>query len=185
MSPKVRNMLGYEPEEIMGKTPFHLMPREEAERVAPQFRSIVENREHFSDLVNINRHKDGRLIVLETSGVPVFNVNGIFRGYRGIDRDITERRKQESERERLIAELQDALGKVKILSGMLPICASCKNIRDDKGYWSQIEAYIRDHSEAEFSHGICPDCARRIYPDIYREIYPDADRNRSGDHENE
>jgi hypothetical protein len=63
-------------------------------------------------------------------------------------------------------KMQDALSKVKMLSGMLPICACCKNIRDDKGYWKQIEAYIRDHSEAEFSHGICPTCAKKLYPDI-------------------
>ncbi len=67
------------------------------------------------------------------------------------------------EREQLIAELQAALDKVKLLSGFLPICASCKKIRDDNGYWQQIEAYIRDHSEAEFSHGICPDCAKKLY----------------------
>ena len=63
----------------------------------------------------------------------------------------------------IIARLKDALSKVNLLSGFLPICASCKKIRDDKGYWNQIESYIRDRSEAEFSHGICPDCANKIY----------------------
>lgn len=62
-------------------------------------------------------------------------------------------------------EMREALSNVKTLSGMLPICASCKKIRDDKGYWKQIEAYIRDHSEAEFSHGICPECAKKLYAD--------------------
>ena len=70
----------------------------------------------------------------------------------------------ENERERLISELQDALSRVKMLSGMLPICANCKKIRDDKGYWNQIELYIKEHSEAEFSHGICPDCCKKLYP---------------------
>ncbi len=65
-----------------------------------------------------------------------------------------------------VAELQDALANVNQLSGLLPICASCKKIRDDKGYWTQIESYIRDHSEAEFSHGICPECAKKIYGDL-------------------
>jgi hypothetical protein len=63
-------------------------------------------------------------------------------------------------------ELESALQKVKTLSGLLPICASCKKIRDDKGYWNQIEAYIQDHSEAEFSHGLCPDCAKKIYGNL-------------------
>ena len=70
------------------------------------------------------------------------------------------------ERGRLIAELQDALGKVRTLSGLLPICACCKKIRDDKGYWNQIESYIQKHSDAEFSHGICPDCFKALYPEI-------------------
>ncbi len=67
--------------------------------------------------------------------------------------------------------LKKALDEIKILRGILPICANCKKIRDDSGYWNQIEAYIRDHSEAEFSHSICPDCAKKLYPDL--EIYHD------------
>jgi hypothetical protein len=81
--------------------------------------------------------------------------------------DITERKQAEEERERLIGELQEALAKVKTLSGLLPICASCKRIIDDRGYWQQIEAYIRDHSEAEFSHSVCPECAEELYPEVY------------------
>ena len=65
-------------------------------------------------------------------------------------------------------ELQKALSEVKLLSGFLPICASCKKIRDDKGYWSQIETYIQQHSEAEFSHSICPDCVKKLYPKFGR-----------------
>ena len=64
--------------------------------------------------------------------------------------------------------LQKALAKVKTLSGFLPICAHCKKIRDDKGYWNQIEVYIRDHSEADFSHSICPECAKNLYPEFYK-----------------
>ena len=63
-------------------------------------------------------------------------------------------------------KLERALSEVKTLSGMLPICASCKKIRDDKGYWNQIEEYIRDHSEAEFTHSICQECAEKLYPDF-------------------
>lgn len=83
--------------------------------------------------------------------------------------DITLRQMIEEERERLIEELKDALENVKTLKGMLPICASCKRIRDDTGYWNQIEAYVRDHTEAEFSHGICPECAQKIYPKYFPE----------------
>jgi len=80
--------------------------------------------------------------------------------------DVFERKKVETEREKLIRDLRNALSEVKILRGFLPICASCKKIRDDKGYWNQIETYISTHSEAQFSHGLCPDCARKLYPDL-------------------
>ena len=69
-----------------------------------------------------------------------------------------------------VRELEEAMSRIKQLHGLLPICASCKKIRDDKGYWNQIELYIRDHSEAEFSHGICPGCVKELYPDIYEKI---------------
>ena len=82
--------------------------------------------------------------------------------------DITDRKLIEEERAKLIEDLQEAVAEVKTLSGLLPICASCKKIRDDKGYWTQIESYIKDHSEAEFSHGICPECAKKLYPEFYK-----------------
>lgn len=75
----------------------------------------------------------------------------------------------DKEKSVVIAELKKALEEIKTLSGFLPICASCKKIRDDQGYWKQIEVYISEHSEAEFSHGICPECAQKLYPDIYNE----------------
>jgi DNA-binding NtrC family response regulator len=80
-----------------------------------------------------------------------------------------ERKKMEVEREKLVQELKDALAKVKLLSGFLPICCSCKKIRDDQGYWQQIEAYISHHSEAEFSHGLCEECAKKLYPAYYKK----------------
>ncbi len=81
-------------------------------------------------------------------------------------RDIAERQRAQEEHEKLISELQGALSKVKQLSGLLPICASCKKIRDDRGYWNQIEHYLRIHSEAEFSHGLCPQCMETLYPEF-------------------
>ena len=66
-------------------------------------------------------------------------------------------------------ELKEALETVKTLEGFIPICANCKKIRDDEGYWHQVETYIQEHSEAEFSHGICPECTKKLYPDFYEE----------------
>lgn len=77
-----------------------------------------------------------------------------------------QRRVMEEKRELAVRQREEALAQVKILRGFLPICALCKKIRDDRGYWKQIESYIRDHSEAEFSHSICPECAERLYPEF-------------------
>lgn len=83
-----------------------------------------------------------------------------------LEAEIAERKRTQAEREKLIEELQKALAQIKTLSGLLPICASCKKIRDDQGYWNQIEVYLHEHSEVEFSHGICPECAAKLYPDL-------------------
>lgn len=84
----------------------------------------------------------------------------------GVIRDITERKLAEDKRVELIDELKRTLSEVKTLQGYLPICAHCKNIRDDKGYWNRIEAYISEHSDAVFSHSVCPDCVQQHYSDI-------------------
>lgn len=85
-----------------------------------------------------------------------------------------ELRRHEEQLEHMVAErtseLRAALAKVKILSGLIPICASCKKIRDDKGYWNQIEAYLKDHSELVLSHSVCPECARQLYPEFHAEV---------------
>ena len=101
-SPKVKDLLGYEPEEVIGKTPFDLMPPEEAKRVAEEFRAIVESQRSFARLENTNLHQDGRLVVLESSGVPFFDGDGRLCGYRGIDREITERKKLEEIKDEFI-----------------------------------------------------------------------------------
>jgi hypothetical protein len=79
---------------------------------------------------------------------------------------IIQRRTMEKRREQTVAEREAALADVKVLRGLLPICASCKRIRDVEGIWDQIEGYITNHSEAEFSHGVCPDCAKKLYPEF-------------------
>ena len=84
----------------------------------------------------------------------------------GLSLDITGRKNAEHERERLVSDLQQALAQVKTLSGFLPICASCKNVRRDEGYWQQIESYLSEHSEVEFTHGICPACIQKLYPEF-------------------
>jgi len=86
-----------------------------------------------------------------------------------ISRDITELKKAEAEKDRLIDQLQEAAEKIKTLKRLVPICSSCKNIRDDKGYWQQVEEYIRIHSGIQFSHGICPTCIKKLYPNYVKQ----------------
>lgn len=117
----------------------------------------------------------GQEIVMPGSPARYMNVQSIGlkdrqqkeQGKLIILRDITTQKQLEREREELISTLQETLGQVKTLKGLLPICANCKKIRDDTGYWQDVAVYIRDHSEAEFSHGICPDCMKSLYPEIY------------------
>lgn len=115
---------------------------------------------------------------LDVRIIPLTDRRGRAQGRLAILRDITEAKHAEQERERLIQSLQDALSQVKTLRGLLPICASCKKIRDDSGYWRQVEDYVHEHSEADFSHGICPDCMRKLYPDMFPPLKDCAEKVR-------
>jgi len=85
--------------------------------------------------------------------------------------DITERQQAENARAKLLSRLQKAISDINVLSGLIPICSSCKKIRDDKGYWNLLESYIEAHSAAEFSHGICPECMKKLNPNYYEKHY--------------
>jgi PAS domain S-box-containing protein len=130
------------------------------------------------------KEKDGLLIAGESfhpamgngayfaaSAARLYDSFGNVAGAIESIRDITAEKHLEEEREQLIVELQKTILKVQTLRGLLPICASCKSIRDDKGYWNKLEAFITEHSEVQFSHGICPKCAKKLYPDV--SIYDD------------
>lgn len=161
VNPFLTDILGYSHAEIIGKRLWEL----------GVFKDIEESREAFKEL-QTNEYiryedlplqtKDGRSINVEFVS-NVYQVNG-GKVIQCNIRDITRHRQAEEEREKLIEELKDALEKIKKLSGLLPICSYCKNIRNDEGYWQRIEQYIRDHSEANFTHGICPECMKIFYP---------------------
>jgi len=91
-----------------------------------------------------------------------------------------ERKQTLVEREHLLAELRAALTEVKTLTGLIPICANCKKVRDDQGYWDQVESYISARTTASFSHGICPECAKKLYPGI--DLYPDEPKTEPAAH---
>lgn len=117
-----------------------------------------------NDILKIN---DKTKIQIEHSATAIRNDSGEITGVVMVLRDITSRVKTEKAREKLIYKLQEALNKIRTLSGLLPICAACKKIRDDQGYWKQIEHYIQEHSDAEFTHSICPECTHELYPELY------------------
>ena len=161
-------MLGYTAEEIRGLS-VHDIVAAEQEVIDQRFQERV-NGKGPSSYERQYRKKDGSLVEVWVS----FSL--ISYGGRkvmcALVRDLTERKRAEQEREKLIAELQEALANIKTLSGLIPICAQCKKIRDDKGYWQQVEAYIHAHSEAEFSHGLCPDCAEKFLADLKKDASP-------------
>jgi PAS domain S-box-containing protein len=165
VNPALLRMFGYETKEAMiGINAADLFATNEVRRFSDLqlIISISEGRtEEFTA-----RRKDGRTFTVEVAASSIKNMTGHLVGLMASLVNITPRKKVEEDRERLIVKLQDALEKIKTLRGIIPICASCKNIRDDKGYWHKVESYVHNHSEADFSHGICPDCARKLYPDL-------------------
>jgi PAS domain S-box-containing protein len=155
-------MLGYTQEETQGMHNYQLVAAT-PENIDRKFQEIVASPSPLS-FERTFRKKDGSLLDVWIT-VSVLS----YRGKRvacGIIRDIAERKRAEKEREQLINELQEALANIKTLSGLIPICAQCKKIRDDKGYWQQVEVYVREHSEAKFSHGLCPECTKLLFPEL-------------------
>ena len=160
--------LGYSKEEIVGCSIFDMYHAACMDMVKKTFCVFVETGEVRDTELQLKR-KDGSKIDVSLNVTSVRDKSGKILYSRSSWRDITKRKLAERALLQEQERLKDALSRIKTLSGMLPICATCKKIRDDKGYWSQIESYIRQHSEAEFSHSICPDCAKKHYPDF--DIY--------------
>jgi len=106
---------------------------------------------------------------VQVTSAPLTDSTGFIYAVVNIARDVTSQKLSEKGKERLIQELQAALSKVKRLSGLLPICSYCKKIRDDSGYWNQLESYFRSHADVEFSHGICEECAEKHHPGLFKK----------------
>ncbi len=163
---------GYTPDTLLGTSVIDLVHQEDKEKAKDR---ITERRTRDRSTTAFEVRlltKDQQQISFEIFSVSAEGlyasrspIQSTFLGTQGIARDITERKKAEIDREKLIVDLQDALENVNTLSGLVPICANCKKIRDDKGYWNQIEGYIQKYSEVKFSHGMCPECSDQLYGD--------------------
>lgn len=168
VNPAFLRMFEYsEKEEVLGNDAADFFACKEVKSLS-DVRAIIDLTQAATEEFTVLR-KDGTKFYVEVSCSNVANDKGNVSGRMASFVDITQRKHMELERETLVAQLQSALAKVKTLRGLVPICASCKKIRDDKGFWHQVEAYIQDHSDAVFSHGICPDCALKLYPDLCKQ----------------
>lgn len=163
-------MLGYTPDEVRRLHVWDWDTQFTREELLGLAAAIDEQGHHFTTTM---RRKDGTIIDVElsNSGAYYHDRKLIFC----ICRDVTEVKRAAHERDALIAQLQESLAEIKTLRGILPLCAFCKKVRDDRGYWEKVDVYIREHSDASVSHGICPDCLRTHYPEQARRILDDRD----------
>lgn len=149
--------LSRKPEELTGTCIYDFLSPPLVEAHRGWVDRVIANREpvHFED--------NADTLFFENVMYPVLDTQGRVTMLALCMRDITERKYCERERDSLIQHLQEYVARIKILRGLIPICSSCKRVRSDKGYWSQLEVYITEHSDAEFSHGLCPECATKHY----------------------
>jgi PAS domain S-box-containing protein len=165
VNPKFVQVTGYTLAEVLGQNTRLLKSGDKsAEAYQGLWQTITAGQEWRGEFHN--KKKNGELFWESASISPIRNLAGQITHFVAVKEDITARKQTEVEREQLIRELQGALANVKSLSGLLPICAGCKKIRDDQGYWNQVESYIQKHSAVKFSHGMCPDCVKQWYPSL-------------------
>ncbi len=157
-------VLGYAEDEMVGRDWFSLfIPERLRDEIRALFGRIIRGELRMPNVYeNAVLTKGGEERIIKWTNNVIRDDSGRIAASLSSGEDVTERRRREAEREKLITELKEAVSNVKTLRGLLPICASCKKIRNDKGYWQRIEVYIQEHSEADFSHGICPECAKRL-----------------------
>jgi PAS domain S-box-containing protein len=160
-------MLGLTRSALLSRKMFELHARPEE---YASWRAVLERHGAVAFLKSEFRCAAGKTVWVEIHAKAMRDASTGEIYYEGSIEDVSERKAAEAERERLIAELKAALSKVKSLTGLLPICAGCKKIRDEQGRWNDLEPYIESHSEAEFTHGFCPECAQRLYPELMLEL---------------
>ena len=164
-NPAAERIYGYSTEEIIGRSIVALFPLNRRDELL-DILATIRRGETVTIQETERLHKSGRKIPMSLTVSPIRNAEGEIIGASTISRDVTKVKQANYEREELIKRLTNAANQVRTLSGMLPICASCKRIRDDKGYWQQVETYISNRSDASFTHGVCPQCAEKYKHDL-------------------
>ena len=172
MSPHCERIFGIKAERIIKDASllWQMVHPEDVERLKQEDRMANMTRTMFQSEARIVL-PDGRNKWVQVTSMPSNQKMDSRDIWSGIMLDISERKNAEMARHRLVAKLKKALAEIKTLQGILPICSCCKKIRDDQGNWEAIEVYVSEHSEADFSHSLCPDCAKTLYPDMdpYRD----------------
>ncbi len=168
-----------DPSEAVGRTDRDFFTREHADKAFDDERSILLNGEAVIGVVEKETWPTGGETWVSTTKVPVRDERGEVSGTCGISRDITRHKRLEDEREALVVELQAALDRIHTLHGLIPICTVCKRIRDDKGYWRQVESYVSENAKVTFSHCLCEECSRRLYPQFTGNDKDESDRTDS------
>ncbi len=163
----------FDPEKVIGKRDDEIALNEGTIRLRDLKRRVIESGTGAQDII-VFPVSDGPLIY-KIAVEPVVNEAGRVIGATSVSVDITGLIRAGEAQTRLIHDLQKALAEVRTLQGMLPLCTYCKKIRNDKGYWEQVDEYIANHSAAEISHSICPDCGRRYFPEVYGSQPPTGD----------
>lgn len=160
--------LGYTKEELMEKNWFDtVVPENEREKIKIVFDSIISGDTEIAGYFeNKILTKDGKERIFAWHNTVLRDTQGRIIATVSAGEDITDKKVYDENREKLIGELQKALENIKTLRGLIPICAWCKNIRSDEGYWMKLETYLKEHTEADFTHGMCPEC----YEKLKREI---------------
>jgi PAS domain S-box-containing protein len=171
-NPSTVSLLKYtSKDEFLNKKPWEISPERQPDgQLSSEKAQLMINQaiaEGYNRFEWVHTKSDGSDIPVEVMLTPI-QLKGKQILYT-IWRDFTERKLIEKEREEMIVELQTAIEQIKTLKGIVPICAHCKKIRDDKGYWEQVESYVSKHSDAQFSHSICPDCRNEHYPQFAKE----------------
>ncbi len=162
-------LTGYSREELLSKTFQDITHPDDLEADLAYVRQMLAAEIRTYQMEKRSFHKTGRIVWILLNVSLVRDGQGKALYFIAQVQDITERKHAEKERENLIKQLQEAMAQIKTLKGMLPICAGCKKIRDDQGYWNNVESYIMKHSHAKFTHGLCPDCIHKYYPNLEAE----------------
>ncbi len=178
VSPSVQTLTGFSPEECRQMALEDLLAEESLPLVQEALDELGAGHPvEFKSQEVLQRRRDGSNIWTEVTATSLNDAEGRFLGILGISRDISRRKENQArllkaleENQLLVSQLREALEKVKTLSGMLPICSHCKQIRDDEGYWQRLERYIEARTEATFSHGLCPACTWKLYPEMAAEL---------------